>query len=821
MGQVTSTSNYSIDKLVSVKDNNLILNTSVNKLTLNTLKKSYVISMLGCARVGKSTFINALISYIFKEDTYITETSRESTHCTVGIDYICLEYNDIQLIILDCQGLNHADSKNDDKLLSFIYSISNLIVYHDASIVNNQTLNTLTSLCLVAHCVNNNRINAPMLYFRMRDYNLDSDMKKVINETFELQNDQYDNVRKAVQKLFPVIDGLYTESLGKKELKLITDHQYSILYKDDEYNFITCFDTILSNIQLSKCIPIDDLVKHINQTIEQINANMTITFENYDYYTLMINQRFTEYWINVDKSIYNKIMVSKYEKSITECNNTINYISSIIAEFRKIFYDIDEEIVENEIEKFSKELLDYLNEQIEKCHELAQIYIEGKKDSICKNVIKGKINDILTKEIISNFTHIGICQHDIEIFKNQVMLDIKAINLEKDDKCALQKELENKYYEDIKDIFSLKKTSILEDVKPYVKNLDVGMDSSVDKKIVISLKIYNFIVSNLKKSKFSKGITNAINAIKLTKDTMISKCKLTIWIYDYIRHNKLFKVGSGKKVMVPDETIINLFCITDDDPELTFKTFQTYFARLIPKVNSVLSKTKMFDIYMESIFDIIKELDFKYIKYDIYYDTKYQIRAIEQVNDITTLINLLYDCTSTHIDNINMNRLIDKEIHTMYHLFCKSVHDEINSYQSDNLCNTFTHNVMVQHKANIYPNNFISVIFSNLPEYWHLDIPDIIFNHETTDSIKEYNIEYDDSEHNDDSDIKLLTLTEKQFKLFVKKVCAIMNYTENIFDKVLYESYELTYIIDYNNKYGRAIIDRINNASLDNEFMVK
>ena len=258
---------------------------SDNCLTLEKIKEDdknvFVISMLGCARVGKSTFINGLTSYIFNENKYVAKTSSKSEHCTQGIDYINVDYNDLKLIILDCQGLNYEDSKNDDKLLSFIYSVSNLIVYHDVNIINNKTLNTLTSLCLVLNCIkDNDRKNKPTLYFRMRDYNLESPIDDIIGRTFTQRNDQYDNVRNAIKKLFPKINGFFTEPMGKKEQHLINNKEYDLLYDDlDDYNFKSCFDEILSNVNKDNTTCFNDLIKHMEKTLEQINKEKGNFFE--------------------------------------------------------------------------------------------------------------------------------------------------------------------------------------------------------------------------------------------------------------------------------------------------------------------------------------------------------------------------------------------------------------------------------------------------------------------------------------------------------------------------------------------------------------
>jgi len=121
--------------------------------------------------------------------------------------------------------------------------------------------------------------------------------------------------------------------------------------------------------------------------------------------------------------------------------------------------------------------------------------------------------------------------------------------------------------------------------------------SGIDKEIVIPLKIYNFIVAGLKARKFSDEITTVINEFELTKDSMVPRCKLIKWVYNYIQHNELYKDNGvdkiNKKFMVPDAPLTKLLAIGPDDPELTFESFQTYFAKLIPKAEKkpVIKKT--------------------------------------------------------------------------------------------------------------------------------------------------------------------------------------------------------------------------------------
>ena len=119
--------------------------------------------------------------------------------------------------------------------------------------------------------------------------------------------------------------------------------------------------------------------------------------------------------------------------------------------------------------------------------------------------------------------------------------------------------------------------------------------SGIDMEIIVPTKIFNFIITGVKNKKFSPEIMEAIENSNMTVDTLVPRCKLIKWVYDYVKHNKLYKDNGvdkvNKKFMVPDSELTNLFAIGPSSPELTFKTFQTYFAALVPKAPKAEKKT--------------------------------------------------------------------------------------------------------------------------------------------------------------------------------------------------------------------------------------
>ena len=113
----------SLKKFISIQKNNIKLNNELPK----TDKPIKIISFLGNARIGKSTLMNCYISNKMDKNMKIFNTSKSlENHCTSGIDMLCIEMSDYNLYLLDVQGLDLNDSKDDCKLMLFIYLISNI-----------------------------------------------------------------------------------------------------------------------------------------------------------------------------------------------------------------------------------------------------------------------------------------------------------------------------------------------------------------------------------------------------------------------------------------------------------------------------------------------------------------------------------------------------------------------------------------------------------------------------------------------------------------------------------------------------------------------
>ena len=112
--------------LIDIEDNKLIINSKIT--TSNELydTKIKVVSIIGRARGGKSTFLNCLLTYLEGENQNIFHMAKGDKHCTNGIDMYYLKERNI--VMLDFQGIWVRNSANDSKLLLLAYLSSDVII---------------------------------------------------------------------------------------------------------------------------------------------------------------------------------------------------------------------------------------------------------------------------------------------------------------------------------------------------------------------------------------------------------------------------------------------------------------------------------------------------------------------------------------------------------------------------------------------------------------------------------------------------------------------------------------------------------------------
>jgi hypothetical protein len=294
--------------------------------------KHKVITMMGKARTGKSTFLNLLVNYLSDDAQAIFESNQSIEHCTHGVNV----FQTRNMTLLDCQGLEYQDSHNDVDLSLFAYMVSNVMIFN-CSAIDNSTLKSMEPIVSFANRVGCTRVSSkPTLVFRVRDYGLDAPVEQMLHKTMLPHDDQYQTIRDGLTHLFDPIIAVSTLHLDRTELGQLKQQQYTeFLQQDNGYE--ACFDTIMTNIS--------DASQHVTRqylagVVETIQ-HKSIDSKQLDVSLLIIKNNLGEFINRIDKSIYQEIPTDGTKKVFDEAiTPRMDFLAATLkgfdAEFDKV-----------------------------------------------------------------------------------------------------------------------------------------------------------------------------------------------------------------------------------------------------------------------------------------------------------------------------------------------------------------------------------------------------------------------------------------------------------------------------------------------------
>ena len=249
-------------------------------------KELVVISFLGNARIGKSTLMNCFVSNLTKSNIKVFTTSITKTgHCTSGIDILTIQTENKTIVLLDVQGFDFGDSKDDCKIMLFVFMISNIIVYNQKGILTNSVLSSFQALTSLVVHIKDTDIK-PQLLFRSIDIDYDKDADE---EDYEPENnlndmlddkreDQYTSVRKSIKKLFTSIKCSPTFSIDKHEKKLLNANKFIEFMDLQDNNFSNFCNNLLEQIDSSPTHNPSTFINKVQTAIQQITRINSILF---------------------------------------------------------------------------------------------------------------------------------------------------------------------------------------------------------------------------------------------------------------------------------------------------------------------------------------------------------------------------------------------------------------------------------------------------------------------------------------------------------------------------------------------------------------
>jgi hypothetical protein len=412
---------------------------------LNLKKELVVVSFLGKARIGKSTLMNCFVSHLSNSNLKIFNTSNSvKEHCTSGIDFLSIETETKTILLLDIQGLDFKDSKDDCKLMLFVFMISNIIIYNEKGILTNSVLSSFQALTSLVTHIKDNQIK-PNLIFRsidvdseLEDYDPTENLTDMLSED---RTDQYTNVRKSITKLFATINSKPTYSIEKREKQLLNSNDFVNFMNNEENGFKLFCNYLIDQINSSPKHNPSKFIERVKIVIDQINSNKKIDCKIFDLTSAQSEIAIRDWEEKeINSSKYNEITVDgsqlMYELNVIPI---INYRNDILDKFDKLFSMATPSIRDERRDKIKNKFDTVINNATSKAKQISfdaltiiyndmlQIKSTSEKFSECK-IESSKTSAQSCKELV-NFS-----KGDTVFYQKDDQVDqVKIVGVHKDD----------------------------------------------------------------------------------------------------------------------------------------------------------------------------------------------------------------------------------------------------------------------------------------------------------------------------------------------------------------------------------------------------
>lgn len=350
----SKTNDYVTGAFVHFGDKEILIDSNCMQ-NLEKLKKNdrnypvHIISNVGSGRISKSSLTNAFLSWIYKKDMKIFEVGSTIEHCTRGINYffttnpVTVNGKTMYLLVLDCQGITHHDSKNDARVLLLPYILSNVIVHHD-NLINNNTIKSLEPILTFANFIDVKAMTKPTLCFRMKDYNLETDPTVAMKKCLELHGDHYDEVRKAVRNLFAGTAIISTNPLDKSLLTRMKKREYRKIISTESTGFKRSFEQLGTLLQKTECSNMLSIPTFVTTVIEHLNKNKKIDLSHLDNYTLVHENMLYEYVMQISTRLFQRLAVTHTNESYMRYIERHAWMEREIAELHGKFSRVNKGI---------------------------------------------------------------------------------------------------------------------------------------------------------------------------------------------------------------------------------------------------------------------------------------------------------------------------------------------------------------------------------------------------------------------------------------------------------------------------------------------
>ena len=340
---------------VKIENKKLQLKAKLDFAKLGDVK---VVSILGKARMGKSSFLNCIASYLAKDNKKIFSSMGGGEHITKGIDFYHIPEQNI--LLLDSQGLAHYDAQHDPILLLFVYLVSDVIIFNERMMLQNEALKLLEPVCAFLNFVDVDDIIKPSLFFRISDCDLNpSDAEKNLNKIMAEYPDQYQSIRASITHLFQEpLRIVPTTSLDKAPKAFIDAGTFKPLLSDEENGFKAAIEAILATVTYPSKNK-NQNIANLPRIIEQINNNQKIDISKLDVVQLTTYKEIRDWIDQQPKENYAPITVDGTQKSFEEnVTPRMNKKKAILTAFSKRFKSVPDSVKDSHYGKLAADLME-------------------------------------------------------------------------------------------------------------------------------------------------------------------------------------------------------------------------------------------------------------------------------------------------------------------------------------------------------------------------------------------------------------------------------------------------------------------------------
>jgi hypothetical protein len=361
-----------------------------------------VVSIVGKARMGKSTFLNAFVSKCAKMNKVVFTTNSGVKHCTFGINYCFIPEHNI--LLLDSQGLANGDARHDPALLLFIYLVSNVVIFNDSKILQNEALKLLEPICTFATYINDfDSFAKPALIFRLSDGKLVENTDENLQQVMEHHPDQYQSIRESIEEVFlSPIQLVKTETLDRKDERFLDNGDYLGLLAEPENGFAATIDYIMQVVNKSE--PRLNILSRLPEIVEQINNNEKISLEKLDVVGLVHKNDLLEWLQTVSPHLKTPIEVDGTQLSyLAKVVKRQQEVDAKLKEFDKRFKSVSANIKREQKKKLKAELDEPINKATADSKEISMKKVKAQVESLQKFTcnVSSSTSSFINKDLAS------------------------------------------------------------------------------------------------------------------------------------------------------------------------------------------------------------------------------------------------------------------------------------------------------------------------------------------------------------------------------------------------------------------------------------